>query len=85
MNKLSIFHTNMAATKQSQLGFVLYISHILHAGSVTVITVISKQQKVREKRREGACFSSRLQLTLYYFKSIAHARLLDLGMTIHYL
>lgn len=68
----------------SQLCFVLYLSHILHAGSVTVI---SKQQIIREKRRERACLSGRhglLQLTLYYFKSNVDARLLDLGMTIRY-
>lgn len=51
--KFSNFHPNMAVTKQSQLCFVLYISHILHAGFVTVIF---KQQKVREKGMKGPAF-----------------------------
>lgn len=51
--KLSIFHPNMVVTKQIQLYFVLYIGHILHAGSVTVL---SKQQKVREKEEKGPAF-----------------------------
>lgn len=62
-------HPNKAVTKQSQLCFVLSISHILHAGS---FTVISKQQNVRENRGERVWLSGRhglLQLTLYYFKS----------------
>ena len=89
--KLSIFHPSMAVTKQSRLYFVLYISHILHVGSVRVI---STQQKVRletnglKKHREGLSFwqaqVKKLQLTLYYFKRNVHASLLDLGMTIHY-
>lgn len=81
--KLSIFHPNVAVTKQSQLYFVLYISHILHSESVAVISL---HQNVREKRGERVCLSGRhglLQLT-YYFKSNVHARLLDLGRTIHY-
>lgn len=54
----------MAVTKQSQLCFVLYMNHILHAGSVTVI---SKQQKVREKRR-GLLFGQTPIYTLFFQK-----------------
>lgn len=85
--KLSIFHPNMAVTKQG----LLYISHILHVGSVRAI---STQQQVRletngwRKPGEGLPLwqaqVKKLQLALDYFKRNVHASLLDLGMTIHY-
>lgn len=52
--KLSIFHSNVVVTKQSQLYFMLYISHILHSGSVTVISL--HQNVKRKKKRKGLPF-----------------------------
>lgn len=90
-SKLSIFHPYMAVTKQSKLYFVLFISHILHVGSVRVISMQQKvrletngQKKHRLELHLWQAHVKKLQLTLYYFKRNVHASLLDMGMAIHY-